>query len=152
MTLRLAELTADNVQAARDVQVKPEQQKFFAPVVESLSEAYVHPDTAWPRLILDDNRTVGFVMGNFDPGDEIDAFRAGIWRLNIAAREQGRGYGRFAVEAVAQEARRRGWSRITVLWVPGEGGPEGFYLRLGFRPTGEKMGGQVVGELTLDHG
>jgi diamine N-acetyltransferase len=36
-----------------------------------------------------------------------------------------------------------------VFWVPGEGGPEGFYLRLGFRPTGEEFDGQVLGELLL---
>jgi GNAT superfamily N-acetyltransferase len=56
-----------------------------------------------------------FVMGGFDPKSQIDAFRAGIWRLKIAADEQGRGYGRFAVAAVAAEARRRGQKRITVL-------------------------------------
>jgi len=88
-------------------------------------------------------------MGGFDPEHEISAFRAGIWRLNIAANEQGRGYGRFAVEAVAQEARRRGQSRITVLWARGDGGPEGFYLGLGFTPTGEEFGEEVVGELTV---
>ena len=76
----------------------------------------MHFGTAWPRLILDDDRVVGFVMGNFDPENEIGAFRAGIWRLNIAADQQGQGYGRFAVEAVAAEARRRGHNRITVLW------------------------------------
>lgn len=149
VTLRLAELTADNVQAACSIEVKPEQRKFVAPVVESIAEAYVHYGTAWPRLILDDDRVVGFVMGGFNPQSEIDAFRAGIWRLNIAADEQCRGYGRFAVEAIATEARRRGLKRITVLWVQGDGGPEGFYLRLGFTPTGDVMGGEIVGELRL---
>jgi diamine N-acetyltransferase len=59
------------------------------------------------------------------------------------------GYGRFAVASVAYEARRRGQARITVLWVRGQGGPEEFYLRLGFRPTGEELGGETVGELYL---
>lgn len=145
----MAKLTPDYVQAACRIRVKPEQQKFVAPVVDSIAEAYVHYGTAWPRLILDDDRVVGFVMGGFDPENEIDAFRAGIWRLNISADEQGRGYGRFAVEAVAAEARRRGQKRITVLWVQGDGGPEGFYLRIGFTPTGEVMGGEIVGELML---
>jgi diamine N-acetyltransferase len=149
MPLRLVELTPDNVRSAIRIEVKPEQQKFVAPVVDSIAEAYVHFGTAWPRLILDDDRVVGFVMGNFDPENEIDAFRSGIWRLNIAADEQGQGYGRFAVEAIATEARRRGNKRITVLWVQGDGGPEGFYLRLGFTPTGEVMGGEIVGELML---
>jgi len=149
MALRLVQLTPDNVDAACRIDVRPDQQKFVAPVVDSLAQAYVHYGTAWPRLILDGDRVVGFVMGNFEPESEIDAFRAGIWRLNIAAGEQGRGYGRFAVEAVAAEARRRGQKRITVLWEQGDGGPEGFYLRLGFTPTGEVIGGETVGELML---
>ena len=149
MTLGLAELTPDNVRAACRIDVKPEQRTFVAPVVESIAEAYVHYGTAWPRLIVDDDRVVGFVMGNFDRENEIPAFRAGIWRLNIAADEQRGGYGRFAVEAIAAEARRRGQKRITVLWLQGDGGPEGFYLRLGFTPTGEEIGGEVVGELIL---
>ena len=149
MTLGLAELTPDNVRAACRIDVKPEQRTFVAPVVESIAEAYVHYGTAWPRLIVDDDRVVGFVMGNFDRENEIPAFRAGIWRLNIAADEQGGGYGRFAVEAIAAEARRRGQKRITVLWLQGDGGPEGFYLHLGFTPTGEVLGGEVVGELIL---
>ena len=66
-------------------------------MAESLAEAYVHRETAWPRLIFDDGRVVGFVMGNFDPENEISAFRAGIWRLNVQDLEQGRGYGRFVV-------------------------------------------------------
>jgi len=35
-------------------------------------------------------------------------------------------------------------ARITVLWQRGPGGPEGFYLRLGFVPIGELFG-EVVG-------
>ncbi|MFD5320793.1 hypothetical protein [Streptomyces sp. NPDC127098] len=35
---------------------------------------------------------------------------------------------------------------MTVLWVPRPGGAEPFYRALGFRPTGETIAGQVVGE------
>jgi diamine N-acetyltransferase len=70
-------------------------------------------------------------------------------RLDIAAGHQGKGYGRFAVEGVLAEARHRGQDRATVLWVPGAGGPEEFYLRLGFHPTGELFNGEVVGALSL---
>ena len=47
--------------------------------------------------------------------------------MNVAADSQGKGVGRFGVEQVAAEARRRGIDRITVLWVPGEDGPEERY-------------------------
>ncbi|WP_307831976.1 GNAT family N-acetyltransferase [Prauserella cavernicola] len=114
-----------------------------------MADAYAHGEAAWPRLIFDGDQLVGFVMGGFDPDSPVDAFRCGIWRLNIAAEQQGRGYGRFAVEAVCAEASHRGQRRVTVLWVPHVHGPADFYLRLGFRPTGERIQGQILGELAL---
>jgi diamine N-acetyltransferase len=150
---RLELVTPDNVDAACRLKVRPDQERLVAPVARSLAEAYAQPEIAWPRLIFDGEQLVGFFMGffmvRFDPDNPDDTFRSGIWRLNIAADRQGRGYGRFAVESVCEEVRRRGQTRATVTWVPGQHGPERFYLRLGFRPTGEKSGGQVVGELAL---
>ncbi|MEU4403649.1 GNAT family N-acetyltransferase [Streptosporangium sp. NPDC023963] len=150
-SLRLEKITPDNVEAACRLRIRPDQEGLVAPVAWSLAEAYAQPEIAWPRLVYDGEKLVGFVMAflmvRFDPDDPDDRFRSGLWRLNIAADHQGRGYGRFAVESVCEEIRRRGQSRATVTWVPGERGPERFYLRLGFRPTGEKSGGEVVGEL-----
>lgn len=147
--MRIETVNPDNVTAAARLRIEPEQERFVAPVVMSLAEAYASQATAWPRLVYDGDELVGFVMGAFDPDCEIDFFRCGIWRLNIAAGHQRKGYGTFAVDAVVEEARRRGQHRVTVLWVPGEHGPEGFYLGYGFKPTGETFHGQVVGELHL---
>ncbi|MEU3462827.1 GNAT family N-acetyltransferase [Streptomyces sp. NPDC006733] len=150
----LVEITPDNFDAAIGLRVRPDQEHLVAPVVKSLAEAYLHPGVAWPRLIVDGDRVVGFLMAFLDidfAGDGTGAdIRSGLWRLNIAAGEQGRGYGRFAVEAVAAEIRRRGGNRLTASWHPGEDGPERFYLGLGFRPTGETSGDQTVGELDLE--
>ena len=44
------------------MKVHPDQERFVAPVVQSLAEAYVRPEVAWPRLILDGDRPVGFLM------------------------------------------------------------------------------------------
>jgi diamine N-acetyltransferase len=145
----LHEITPDNVGAAVRIEVKPEQGQFVAPVVYSLAEAYAQPHVAWPRLVQDGEQAVAFVMGAFDPSSDPDFFRSGIWRLNVGAEHQGEGYGRFAVESVLDEARRRGQGRATVLWVPGEGGPEGFWRHMGFEPTGEEFHGQIVGERYL---
>lgn len=150
--LRLEEITPENVDVACLLRVKPDQENLVAPVARSLAEAYAQPQIAWPRLIFDGEQLVGFVMGffrvHFD-SDPADTFRSGIWRLNIAADQQRRGYGRFAVHAVCEEIRERGQSRATVTWAPGDHGPERFYLRLGFHLTGEKIEDQVVGALDL---
>ncbi|MGP3536078.1 GNAT family N-acetyltransferase [Microbacterium sp. RD1] len=147
MTLRLVELDSENLPAVVRIPPAVGEKAYVAPVVFSIAEAYVTP-TAWPRAIVDDDEVVGFVMANWDPDNEIEAFRGGIWRLNVAEAAKGRGIGRFAVEQVADEARRRGYERITVLWDPAPDGPEQFYLRVGFRPGGELFG-ETVGVLAL---
>jgi diamine N-acetyltransferase len=148
---RLAEITPGNLDAALGIRVRPDQEHAVAPVVKSLAEAWVHPGIAWPRLIVDGDRPVGFLMAflDIDWYEDGSVRRSGLWRLNIAAGEQGRGYGRFAVESVAAELRRRGGKELYVTWHPGPDGPEGFYLGLGFRPNGETSGDQTVGVLDL---
>ncbi|GGS85474.1 N-acetyltransferase [Planobispora rosea] len=149
-SLRLEKVTPENVRAACDMKLRPGQERFVAPVAQSLAEAYAQPDIAWPRLVFDGDELVGFVMAFLDvrlnPGDPEDHLRSGLWRLAIAADRQGLGYGRFAVEAVCEELRRRGKTRVTVTWVPGDDGPEPFYLKLGFRRTGEMSDDEIVGE------
>ncbi|MFF2652166.1 GNAT family N-acetyltransferase [Streptomyces sp. NPDC058045] len=148
----LREITRDTFETAVGLRVRPDQEHLVDPVVQSLAEAYVHPGVAWPRLICDGDEAVGFLMAFLDidwTGEGTD-FRSGLWRLNIAAGQQGRGYGRFAVQSVAGEIRRRGGTRLTSTWHPGADGPSGFYRALGFRPTGETSGGQTVGVLELD--
>jgi len=93
---RLEEITAKNLDAALGIRVRPEQEFAVAPVVKSLAEAYVHPGVAWPRLIMEGDRAVGFLMAFFDVDwfEDGSCFRSGLWRLDIAAGEQGKGYGR----------------------------------------------------------
>ncbi|MGC3001978.1 GNAT family N-acetyltransferase [Streptomyces sp. G35A] len=149
---RLEEITPRNLEAALGIRVRPDQEFAVAPVVKSLAEAYVHPGTAWPRLIMDGDRAVGFLMAFFDIDwheDGGSVVRSGLWRLNIGADAQGRGYGRFAVESVAAEIRRRGGKELHVCWHPGPSGPEDFYLGLGFRRTGEVVEDETVGVLDL---
>jgi diamine N-acetyltransferase len=152
-SLRLAPITPANLEAALAVKVHPGQERFVSPVVKSLAEAYVHPEAAWPRLILDGDRPVGFLMAflGIDWNGEGVDFRSGLWRLNVSSDAQGRGVGRFAVESVAAEIRHRGSTQMYVTWEPGEDGPEGFYRKLGFQLTGEKSEGQTVGVLNLTH-
>ncbi|MEV5167424.1 GNAT family N-acetyltransferase [Streptomyces werraensis] len=148
---RLEKITPANLEAALALRVRPEQEFAVDPVAHSLAEAYVRPDKAWPRVIVDADRVVGFVMAflGFDWRDDGTDLPSGLWRLNIAADEQGKGYGRFAVNAVAEELRRRGTKALHVTWHPGEHGPEDFYLALGFEKTAEKVDEEHVGVLRL---
>lgn len=150
--LRLVEIDTSNVEDACRVAVRPDQQELVSPVSQSLALAYAYGDRAWPRLIVDGEEIVGFVMAFFGipfTADPPGVTRAGLWRLNVSAGQQRRGIGRFAVGQVADEVRRRGWARLTTSWESADHGPEPFYLGLGFRRTGEMSDDQVIGELDL---
>ena len=147
--LRLEPLSAKNIVAANTLTLKPGQEQFVAPVSHSIAEAYVNPNTSWPRVVLEGDDVVGFIMGNFDPDSQEPEFRSCIWRLNVSADAQGHGVGTFAVLTLADEARARGFERLTAIWESGEDGPESFFLRVGFVVDGQTQYGENIGVLTL---
>ena len=56
--------------------------------------------------------------------------------------------GRAAMALLADHDRNLpGATHLVTSRVPGPGSPEGFYLGLGFEPTGEVDDGEVVGRL-----
>lgn len=146
--LHLERVTPANVGAACDITLLPGQERYVAPVVRSLAEAYADPDHAWPRLIYRGDRLLGFVMGGFRPGDPL--LTSTLWRLNIAGDAQRQGCGRYAVLAVAAEARRRGHHILTTAYVLGPQSPRDFYLRLGFEPTGRSLHGEFEAAVDVD--
>ncbi len=147
--LRIEELSSSNIEAANSLTLKPGQEQFIAPPSYSMSDAYFNPTTSWPRVVVDDTGIVGFIRGHFDPENSRPEFRSCIWRINVAAEAQGRGVGAFAITALADEARSRGYESLTVLWEPGENGPEEFFHRMGFADIGTTPYGEVIGELRL---
>lgn len=147
--LKLEELSASNIVAANNLTLKPGQEQFIAPVSYSVAASVINPATSWQRVVTLDDQVVGFIHGNFDPNSEHEEFRACIWRINVDAEVQGKGVGKFATEALAEEARARGFDHITVIWEPGEEGPEAFFHRIGFEDVGETQYGETIGALKL---
>ena len=147
--LRLEELSAKTIVAANNLTLSPGQEQFVTPPSYAIADAYINPATTWPRVVLDGDDVVGFIRGNFDPESPQQEFRSCIWRVTVAGNAQGSGIGRFAVWALADEARSRGFDRLTALWEPGEDGPEEFFLHTGFTVVGETQYGENIGALEL---
>lgn len=147
--LRLEELSAATIVAVNRLGLKPGQEQFITPVSYAAAAAVTPAHTAWQRVVLKDDKVVGFIHGNFDDQAGQEEFRAALWRINVEADVQGSGVGTFAVNALIEEARTRGVDRLTVLWERGEEGPENFFLRIGFSPIGETPYGEVIGAITL---
>ena len=147
--LRLEELSAATIVAVNRLGLKPGQEQFVSPVSYSAAAAVTPAHSAWQRVVLEDDRVVGFIHGNFDPDAQQEEFRAALWRINVDADVQGKGVGTFAVQALIEEARKREVQRLTVLWERGEDGPEVFFLHVGFKPVGETPYGEVIGAIDL---
>lgn len=135
--VRLVAVSPENVRAVCDLRVQGAQERFVSPAAVSLAEAYVHP-VAWCRAILAENELVGFVM--LHDTDEPPGYM--LWRLLIDQRFQRYGFGRAAVQAVADYVRTRpGATTLKTSARRGQGSPHGFYERLGFERTGEVLDG-----------
>lgn len=145
---RLEELSASNAVAANGLSLKPGQEQFIAPVTYAMADPFLDPSTTWSRVVVNtDGDVVGFILANFDQDAMEEEFRSCIWRMNVAAEAQGEGVGRFIVEQSVEEARRRGFPRLTVIWESGDEGPEQFFLRVGFSVVGETQYGEKIGAI-----
>jgi diamine N-acetyltransferase len=147
--LSLEELSAKTVVAANNLTLRRGQEQFVTPPSYAIADSFLNPSTSWPRVVLDGTKVVGFIRGNFDPDAVQEEFRSCIWRITVAADSQGKGVGAFALRALAEEAKSRGFHRITALWEPGEVGPEKFFLSVGFTIVGQSQYGENIGALEI---
>ncbi len=149
----LVEVTADNLGAVRALATFGFQERFVAPMAASLAQALVpgtengHPVVPWFRAIAADGEVVGFVMLAAAGPGRPDPY---LWRLLIDRAHQQRGIGRRALAELTRTLRAAGHTALLVSWVDGPGGPRPFYERLGFVPTGELDGDEIVARLGLD--
>lgn len=150
-SVTLRAITADTVRDVTRLAVREDQKQFVAPNAVSLAQALFAPE-AWYRAIYLGEALAGFVMLH----DESLRPQApqkpviGVWRFMIDARYQGKGVGKQALQLVIEHVRSRGiFQELELSYVPAEGGPEGFYRKLGFEPTGRLDEGEVVMALAL---
>src|ERR1700712_5628127 len=142
--LRLEELSATTIVAANGLTLRAGQEQFVTPPSYAIADAFLNPATTWPRVVLDGETVVGFIRGNFDPDAVQEEFRSCIWRVTVAGDRQGTGVGRFAVWALADEARQRGFQKLFAIWEEGE-----FFLHTGFTVVGETQYGESIGVMAL---
>ena len=140
-TVTLREVTKENLWDIFALEVAPDQSSYVATNEMSIAQAYFDREIAWFRAIYADETLVGFLMLSDDAKEQ----RYFIWRLMIDAKYQKLGFAKRALELLFDYVRTRpGAKEILVSYFPGESGPQGFYEKLGFIPTGEIIGKEVV--------
>lgn len=153
MVVTLGELTDGDREAVLALRVAPAQERFVGTVRGALADAAEYPDARpWYRVVRAGGEPVGFVMVSWDvvprPPDIIGPWF--LWKLIIDERHQGRGYGAQVVRQVAALVRAAGATELLTSYVEADGGPAGFYARLGFTPTGDlDNNGETIVRLPL---
>ena len=144
--MRLEKVTEKTFFPVVKMKISPEQEKFVAPNVMSLAQAWLYDDAAKPFAILDDNTVVGFMMLDWDEGERT----VGIWRMMIGQAFQRKGYGRSALtEALNMIRETRKFDMVHLDYVPGNTVARDLYASLGFRENGEMEGDEMVMTLPL---
>src|SRR5690606_11571123 len=130
--VRLVEITDDTFRTWTGLDVHRTQRRFVASVEESFVDALFHGDRHGVPLlpvfrgIEADGEPVGFLMwSEAEP-------RPYLWRFLVDRRHQGRGIGRRALELWVRAMREHGHTEAETSWTQAKGGPEPFYLDLGF--------------------
>ena len=153
MLVTLREMTDANTEAVLALRLEAEQERFVGSVQDALDDAASYPQAnPWYRAVYAGDVPVGFVMVSWNvtpqPPEIIGPWF--LWKLIIDPQHQGRGYGAQAVRQVAALVTREGATELLTSYVTGEGGPAGFYARLGFVPTGDlDAAGEVIVALAL---
>ena len=150
--VHLEELNKYNVWDVLELTVKKEQESFIAGNEWSLVHAYVGNKTegaVYPFGIFDDDKAVGFLMIAYDYGEvcndpdapEISKNNYFLWRLMIDQEEQGKGYGKKAVELALEFVKTFPHGRADYCWLCYDKNNEvarKLYLSMGFQEIGEQ--------------
>ena len=150
--VHLEELNKYNVWDVIELTVKKEQESFIAGNEWSLVHAYVGNKTegaVYPFGIFDDDKAVGFLMIAYDYGEvcndpdapEISKNNYFLWRLMIDQEEQGKGYGKKAVELALEFVKTFPHGKADYCWLCYDKNNEvarKLYLSMGFQEIGEQ--------------
>ncbi|MCB0165218.1 MAG: GNAT family N-acetyltransferase [Anaerolineae bacterium] len=145
LEVTLREITEPTLKAILRLEVADHQKNLVASNAVSIAQAYFSKN-AWFRAIYAGETPVGFVMLYLDE-TKLEYF---LWRYMIDKQQQGKGYGRQALQQVIEHVRRLpGAKEFYLSYVPEEGSALPFYQKLGFVETGDWEDGEKIMKLNL---
>ena len=152
--IQLKKLSPKNLKSCLDLYdtLDSVQKKQVAPNAVSLAQAYVHSDVAWPRVIVENDRVVGFIMLELDAKDIPEYNRPGhyIWRMMIGKQYQNKGYGTQTLDLIKNKCQKEGLKSLYVSCSMGHDMPYQFYINNGFMDTGYDAHGERFLKLLID--
>ena len=137
----------NNFRTIVGMKLNEEQSKYVASNMYSLAQAWLYHEVAKPYAIYNDEEVIGFMMLDWDEKKR----ECSIWRFMIATDQQGKGYGRKALEYalnIIKEAEK--FDYVFLDYVPSNVVGKHLYESMGFKETGEIDEGEIVMKLDLN--
>ena len=137
--------TPDNYEAALALKVRPDQEPFVAPVVNSLADAYVWRHGAIPLVARDGEAAVGFVLLYY-PFEDEGTDKITLVRFMLDQQHQGRGLGPELLTATLEYARalQPRPARVKLSVVPENRHAQRLYEQFGFAGNEVEHGERVM--------
>jgi len=135
METRLMQINETNFIDAFHLELADGQEHYVSSPVRSLAQAYVYYKQCTPFGIYHGDKMVGYVMVIYD----YDIPEYDIWHMMIDQSEQGKGYGRAALQNVLDYIREKPFGdsdRVALTCNKENQTAMKLYLKAGFAPTG----------------
>jgi diamine N-acetyltransferase len=146
--------TREGLDALLQLRVAPSQTGLVAEPAKTLAQAQFEPgshvwglwagDIAVGLMAMVDPRAYPYLEPEDDPA------AAYLWRLLIDAAQQGRGYGRQALDHAVAQTRNWGLTKLVAGVVDRRDSALAFYESYGFQRTGRMPHGEVEVRLDLN--
>ena len=131
--VHLEPVTKDNLDAVLMLEVNDGQKGYVSSAAESLAQAYVYQETAFPFAVYNDDTVVGFIMMGYYEEKKYYT----LWKLMIDQQYQGRGYGKEALKlGIVFLKERFSVKEIYTGVIPDNKVAKDLYLSVGFEDTG----------------
>ena len=131
--VHLEPVTKDNLDAVLMLEVNDGQKGYVSSAAESLAQAYVYQETAFPFAVYNDDTVVGFIMMGYYEAKNYYT----LWKLLISREHQHRGYGKEALRlGIAFLKERFHVNEVYTGVIPGNVVAKRLYESMGFRETG----------------
>lgn len=131
--VHLQPVTTENLDEVLSLKIHDSQAGFVSSTAESLAQAYVYQETAFPFAVYDDQTVVGFIMMGYYEAKNYYT----LWKLLIDRNHQHKGCGRKALElGIAFLKDCFDVREIYTGVIPGNDAAKKLYESTGFRETG----------------
>ena len=129
----LKEITRKNLDEVLALSVAEHQKSYVSTTAESLAQAYVYRETAFPFAIYANEKPVGFIMlGYYEPRKQYT-----LWKFLIDKEHQGKGYGKEALKQGVTYLKEQFDAKEIYTGVSlGNEAAKGLYKSVGFVETG----------------